>query len=159
MPWEITFQRADLESMDDVETIQSGIEAALPEIQYITEPSGLEKLEAAAKMGVEFPDVLKKHFELLPAKLYAVYNTDDFAITIYGFEAQPLARLHAEIRGNQNPGPILRSLCSRNAWITIDDQTGATIDLSETTPKQWLDFCGYQDSVRRENDEQPSSDI
>jgi hypothetical protein len=157
MPWEVTFQRTGLQSLDDIATIRRGIEAAIPDIQFCTEPSGLQKLEAAAKMGVEFPDVLKKHFENLPAKLYAVYSTEDLTITIYGFESQPLTRLHAEIRGKHNPTSILRSLCAINTWAAVDDQTGTAIDLNEEVPQQWLAFLDYRDSITQENSG-PSAD-
>lgn len=157
MAWEVTFQRTDLQALGDVPTLRNALEAAVPGIQYYTEPSGLQKLDAAAKMGVKFPEVLIKHFENLPAKLYAVYSTDELTVTIYGFEAKPLIRLHAEIRGTQNPAPILRILCQHNSWSALDDQTGFAIDLNDETPKQWLSFLGYRDSIRQENDGAKSS--
>jgi hypothetical protein len=158
MPWEVTFQRSDLQALGDLATIRRGIETAIPDIQYYTEPSGIQKLEAAAKMGVEFPDVLKKHFENLPAKLHAVYSSEDLTISIFGFESQPLNRLHAEIRGNQNPAPILRTLCVQNSWSALDDQTGSAIDLNDTIPTQWLEFMGYRDSILQEDNGPPSAD-
>lgn len=157
MAWEVTFQRTDSQALGDVPTIRKSLEAAIPGIQYCAEPSGLQKLEAAAKMGVKFPEVLIKHFENLPAKLYAVHSSDNLTITIYGFEAEPLSRLHAEIRGTQNPGPILRTLCQHNSWSALDDQTGFAIDLCDETPKQWLAFLGYRDSILQENDGANSS--
>lgn len=136
MPWELTLQRSDLQTMDDVETIRRRIEAVVPDVRFYTEPSGLQKLEAAAKMGVEFPDVLRRHFENLPAKLYAVYSTEELTITIYGFESQPLTRLHLEIRGDQNPGPVLQSLCECIMCCAVDDQTGETVDFNDRVPNQ-----------------------
>ncbi len=158
MPWEVTLQRIDRQSMGDLTVLRTCIETAVPDIQYHTEPSGLEKLEAAKKMGVEFPDVLRTHFENLPAKLNAVYTAEGLMVRIYGFESQPLTRLHAEIRGNGNPGPVLRQLCALNSWIAMDDQSGATIELSDAAPKQWLDFLGYVDSSREENIGTPTAD-
>lgn len=77
MPWEVTLQRIDGQPLGELAALRTCIESALPAIQYHTEPSGLEKLEAAKKMGVEFPDVLRTHFENPPAKLNAVFTADN----------------------------------------------------------------------------------
>ena len=130
----------------------------MPDIQYYTEPSGLEKLEAAKRMGVDFPDVLRTHFENLPAKLNAVYTAENLMVRIYGFESQPLTKLHAEIRGCENPAAVLRQLCAMNSWIALDDQSGTDIELSDAPPKQWLGFFGYVDSIRAENNGTPTVD-
>lgn len=148
MPWEVTIRRRDHQSMGEVDALRTSIQNAIPDIQYHMEPSGLEKIEAARKMGVEFPEVLRKHFENLPAKLHALYIAENLTVTIYGFETQPLLRLHAEIRGNGNPSTILNQLCVLNSWIAVDDSSGSEIELSDTPPRQWLDFLGYMDSVR-----------
>lgn len=142
--------------MGELTSLRECIESAVPDIQYHTEPSGLERLEAAKKLGVEFPEVLRTHFENLPAKLNAVYTADNLMVRIYGFEAQPLMRLHAEIRGNENPASVLRQLCSLNSWIAIDDHSGTEIELSDASPKQWLDFLGYADTIRDEDNGTPA---
>jgi hypothetical protein len=158
MPWEVTLQRIDGQPMGELAALRAGIESAIPGIQYHTEPSGLERLEAARKMGVEFPDVLRTHFENLPAKLNAVFVTENLMVRIYGFESRPLTRLHAEIRGNENPAPVLRQLCALNSWIAVDDQSGTDIELSDASPKQWLNFLGYIDSIRQEDQGTPTAD-
>ena len=157
MPWEVTLLRIDRQPMGELSSLRTCIESAVPDVQYHTEPSGLEKLEAAKKMGVEFPDVLRTHFENLPAKLNAVYIAENLMVRIYGFESQPLTKLHAEIRGNENPVPVLRQLCALNSWIALDDQSGTNIELSDAAPKQWLDFLGYVDSIREEDNGTPTT--
>jgi hypothetical protein len=158
MPWEVTLQRIDRQHMGELTALRTCIESAVPDIQYHTEPSGLEKLEAAKKMGVEFPDVLRTHFENLPATLNAVYTAENLMVRIYGFESQPLTKLHAEIRGCENPAPVLRQLCAMNSWTALDDQSGTNIELSDAPPKQWLDFLGYVDSILDENNATPPAD-
>lgn len=157
MPWEVTLLRIDRQPMGELGSLRTCIESAVPDVQYHTEPSGLEKLEAAKKMGVEFPDVLRTHFENLPAKLNAVYVAENLMVRIYGFESQPLTKLHAEIRGNENPVPVLRQLCALNSWIALDDQSGTNIELSDAAPKQWLDFLGYVDSIREVDNGTPTT--
>jgi hypothetical protein len=158
MPWEVTLQRIDGQPMGELSALRTRIESAVPDIQYHTEPSGLERLEAAKKMGVQFPDVLITHFENLPAKLNAVYTAKNLMVRIYGFESQPLTRLHAEVRGNENPAPVLRQLCALNSWIAMDDQSGTDVELSDAPPKQWLDFLGYVDSIREQDNGTPTVD-
>jgi hypothetical protein len=158
MPWEVTLQRIDRQPMGELTVLRKCIESAVPGIQYHSEPSGLERLEAAKKMGVEFPDVLRTHFENLPAKLNAVYTAENLMVRVYGFETQPLTRLHAEIRGNENPAPVVRQLCAFNSWIALDDQSGSDIELSDAPPKQWLDFLGYVDSIREQDNGTPTVD-
>ncbi len=151
-------QRIDRQPMGEPAALRTGIESAIPEIQYHTEPSGLKRLEVAKKMGVQFPDILRTHFENLPAKLNAVYTAENLMVRIYGFESQPLTRLHAEIRGNENPAPVLRQLCALNSWIALDDQSGTEIEFSDAPPKQWLDFLGYVESIHGEDNGTPPAD-
>lgn len=65
-----------------------------------------------------------------------------------GSRSHPLTRLHAEIRGNRNPAPIIRSLCALNSWIALDDESGTARNLNDVIPKQWLAFLGYHASKR-----------
>lgn len=118
----------------------------LPEIEFSTEPSGLQKIEAAEKLGIKFPESLLKHLEAMPEKLYAVYTEEGLSITIYGFESDPLIQLHAEVRGTQNPASVLRRICSSNAWEVIDDSTGTLVSLEDTEPVQWLAFMNYTET-------------
>ncbi len=47
----------------------------------------------------------------------------------------------------------MRSLNSRSA---LNDQSGTEIELSDAPPKQRLDFLGYIDSIRKEDDGTPT---
>lgn len=129
-----------MKPLQDVAAIRSNIESAEPLFYFVVEPSGLQKIEAAQKKGVTFPDVLMKHFRALPEKLYAVYNSDGLSITIYGFESNPLTRLHAEVRGTPNPIAILRKICEANSWHVTDDATCTKISLDQSIPEQWSEF-------------------
>jgi hypothetical protein len=130
MPWEVTFRRIDEDPLGEVSVVRQGIEAAIPEIQFFREPSGREKVEAAIARGVDFPDSIRAIFEKQPAKLQAQLQVDELLMLIYGFGAEPLLQLHAEIRGDGNPMELLRRICAQNSWKAIDDSMGETIDLS-----------------------------
>ncbi len=132
MPWEITIRRADGAPLDDLEIVRQQILSALPNIQFQRESSGLEKIAFARAKGVEFPEVLLRHFEQQPAKERAEFNGDGFSVVLYGFEAQPLVAIHAEVRGDGNPAPILAALCLPHGWVAVDDASGEPVELAGT---------------------------
>lgn len=146
MPWEITLRRTKVEPRLDKLTVQSEIQSLMPGIEFSTEPSGLQKIEAAEKMGIKFPESMVQYLEAMPEKLYAFYSEEGLSITLYGFESKPLIQLHSEIRGTQNPATILRRICSSNAWEVFDDSTGKRVNLEDTEPVQWLAFKNYQET-------------
>ncbi len=119
----------------------------MPETQFYREPSGLEKIEAAKAKGVEFPAAVRSFFEQLPSRTKAYFQADDLTIDFYGFDSEPLLRLHAEIRGSGNPAEALRRLCTPHDWIVVDDQSGDTIDLAATTLAGWNSFVSYRQQV------------
>lgn len=147
MPWEVTFRRIDESPLGEVSLVRQGIEAAIPEIQFFREPSGREKIEAFMARGVALPESIRTIFEQQPAKLQAQLQLDELLMLIYGFGAEPLMQLHAEIRGDGNPTELLRKICAQNSWKVMEDSTGETIDLSDGAPAAWKSFTDY-----REND-------
>lgn len=130
MPWEVTIRRADGAPLGDLEVVRQQITSALPTIQFHRESSGLEKIAFAQAKGVEFPEVLLRHFEQQPATERAEFSGDGFSIVLYGFEAQPLAAIHAEVRGDGKPLPILAALCLPHGWVALDDASGEPVELA-----------------------------
>src|SRR5436190_1036567 len=114
MPWEITIRSPDNAVLGDAATVREKITAAIPGIQFHVEPSGAERIIAARAIGVEFPDAIRKHMEVRPARLQALFEGDAFIIELYGFDSQPLCMIHLEIRGSGNPMPALAALCVPN---------------------------------------------
>jgi hypothetical protein len=145
MPWEVTIKHADGLELGDFEYVQQQINTALPGIQFCREPSGLEKIAAARKLGVEFPEVILRHFETLPAKVGAMLSIDELVVSLYGFGAQPLLMIHAEFRGEGNPLPVLASLCKPNGWLAVDDASGERVDLTELEGSGWEAFRSFRD--------------
>jgi hypothetical protein len=129
MPWEITIRRADGGVLGDLAAIRQKFVAAIPGLQFYFEPSGPDKIAAARAIGLEFPDVIRQHFEQRPATEQADYEGDGFSMRFYGFDAQPLSTVYAEVRGNGNPSPILAALCCPNQWVAIDVANRQPIDL------------------------------
>jgi hypothetical protein len=155
MPWEVTFRRIDENPLGEVSLVRQGIEAAIPEIQFFREPSGREKIEVFMARGVALPESVRAIFEQQPAKLQAHLQVDELLMLIYGFGAEPLLQLHAEIRGAGNPIELLRRICAQNSWKAIDDSTGETIDLSDGAPAAWKSFTDYREKYCK----RPADDV
>src|SRR5687768_951308 len=103
MPWEVTIRRADGEPLGDVPAVRERIEATVAGMRFFQEPSGAERVAAARARGIEFPDSIRQIFEKQPAKVQAVFEGDGLSVLLYGFEAEPLSALHAEVRGAGDP--------------------------------------------------------
>jgi hypothetical protein len=129
MPWEVTIRRSDSEPLGDLAMVRRQIIDALPGIRFRREPSGSEKIAAARAVGIEFPDVLRQHFEQPPATEQAEFEGDGFSMVLYAFEAQPLRAVHVEVRGKGNPVPVLAALCRPNGWVAVDDASGQPVEL------------------------------
>jgi hypothetical protein len=144
MPWEITIRRSDGSPFGDFPTVRHQIITALPAVTFQRLPSGLERIAAARAAGVEFPEVIRQHFEGQPAAEQAEFEGDGFSLELYGFEAQPLSAIHANIRGNGNPVPVLAALCRPHDWLAIDDAGGKPIDLTGAEAAGWESFKAYR---------------
>jgi hypothetical protein len=127
MPWEVTIRRSEGEPLGDLPAVRAVIEAAVPGMQFYQEPSGAERIAAARARGIEFPDVIRQIFERLPAKTQAVLEGEGFSLVLYGFNAEPLTAIHAEVRGGGDPHPVLTALCRSTGWVAIDDATGRQV--------------------------------
>lgn len=149
MPWEVTIRRADGAPLGDQAAVRQQIAADLPAMQFYREPSGPEKIAAARAAGVEFPEFLRKHLEQHAATERAELEGDGFSILLYGFEAQPLTVIHADVRGQGNPLPVLTALCRPHGWLAIDNASGQPVELSGDEAASWEAFQSYRDRAIR----------
>lgn len=152
MPWEVTIRRADGAPLGGLAAVQQQITAAVPAVEFRREPSGLEQIAAASAARVEFPEIIRQHLVRRPATELAEFAGDRFSIVLYGFEAQPLAAIHAEVRGDGNPVPALAALCRSHAWVAVDDASGEPVDLGAAEAAGWQAFRAYRDRAIRDID-------
>lgn len=148
MPWDVTIRRADGTPLGDIEAVRTQIAGALPAVSFHREPSGAEQIAAARAAGREFPDLIRQHMEQRPATMKAVFNGDGYSMLLYGFEAQPLSAIHAELRGNSNPAPLLAALCRPNGWVAVDEASGEPLELSDAVAAGWEAFQAFRDRIR-----------
>jgi hypothetical protein len=157
MPWEVTIRQADGTPLGDLAVVRQQIAVSVPAMQFHREPSGPEKIAAARAAGIEFPDVIRQHMEGRPATEQAELDGDGFSVRLYGFDAQPLLAIYAEVRGNGNPVPFLAALCRPNGWVAVDDTSGQPVDLAGPTAAGWESFRAYRDRVIRSIEESSSA--
>src|SRR5262249_20586970 len=86
-----------------------------------------------------------QHLEKRPATERAEFDGDGFSVVLYGFEAEPLAAIHAEVRGDGNPVPVLAALCRPHGWVAIDDASGQPVELADAVAAGWEAFRAYRD--------------
>jgi hypothetical protein len=158
MPWELTIRRADGAPLGDLAGVRQQIAAALPAMQFHRELSGPETIAAARAVGVEFPDIIRQHLEQRPATEQAEFEGDGFSVVLYGFEANPLSAIHAEVRGNGNPAPMLAALCRPHEWVAVDDASGQPVELAGAAAAGWEAFRAYRDRAIRSIQESDSGE-
>lgn len=151
MPWEVTIVNyagtpppsyhapdrpapVPLGTRDDV---IRAVREAVPEFGW--GESGRLPPEILAKFSPEVAALLSK------PKLKALYDHDDLYLLLYGFEQEPIKYLHAEVRGNGNPVPLLARVCAGRGWSVVSDTDGSFVDLTAAAPPQWDGFQAYRD--------------
>jgi hypothetical protein len=147
MPWELTIRSPDNADLGDTATVREKITAAIPGIQFHIEPSGAKQIAAARAIGVEFPEIIRKHMEGRPARLQALFEGDAFVMELYGFDSQPVSLFYVDIRGNGNPMPALAALCVTNGWVAIENASGQPLILADPSSAGWQSFRKYRDGA------------
>jgi hypothetical protein len=121
MPWEITIRRGDGLPLGRLDQVMSGISKAFPKVQFYQEPSGMEKLAVLKEQGVEFPDVLRRHYEETPATHLGDYEGDGFSIRFFLGSGGEAATVDAEVRGDtERVYPLLCNLAEANQWVVAE---------------------------------------
>lgn len=151
MPWDVTIRRPDGEPLGDVDAVCERIAEAVPDVQFYREPSGAERIAAVRARGIEFPEIVRQRLESEPARVRAAFEGGGLSVLLYGFEARPLVALHAEVRGEGNPVPLLAALCRPSGWEAVDDATGRPVDLSGAAAAGWEEFRAYRERAGRDS--------
>lgn len=117
MSWDVTIRHADGSPLGERESVKRAISAVFAGVQFYREPSGPEKIAAARAAGIEFPDILRQHFEQQSATEQADFESDGFSARFF-LEAEPeLLSVAVEIRGDtERAMPFLRRLSSQSGW-------------------------------------------
>lgn len=79
MGLDATIKRKDGKALGSVDEVQRALAAAFPGIQIGLLPSGAEKIRTAAEKGINFPEIILKHFESTPAQFGGDYEGPGFS--------------------------------------------------------------------------------
>ena len=128
MSWIVSYsRRADRSHLGDRQAIEEAIASVFPGVQFYCDPSGPERIAVMRERGVEFPDVIRRHLEQLPATRQGDFVGDGFSARFF-LEAEPqsepqLDKLTVELRGEtERAVAFLRQLAARIGW-ELDEGT------------------------------------
>ena len=153
MPWEIRIHKPDGVSLGCRAEVVQCIATAVPAIEWIEDPPLLEQIKDMPdhpfhRLLPTWPEETRAYFSR--PHLRGDYRGGDLSIQLYGFEAEPLTCVHAEVRGNGNPVPVLAAICRRNGWVVVDAVEKTPVDLTAASAPQWEQFRQYRDRVIRD---------
>jgi len=86
------------------------------------------------------PEILRQ--SALRADLEAIYDDEENDDYLHFTCAdEPLIRfVNVEVRGDNNPLPILAALCLPNGWSVVEACNGLVVDLTAPTAEGWEKF-------------------
>ena len=148
MPWEVTIRRADGTSLGDRDEVVRRVSEAVPALTWVEERAFLEQIKDMPDHPFHaliptWPEEVRARFSR--PKRYADFEGEGFSVRLFGFEESAMDALHAEVRGNGNPVPVLAALCLPNGWVAIDDRTGQQVELNGGAAVGWESFRQYRD--------------
>jgi hypothetical protein len=124
-----------------LDEVRNHISTVLPEIKWSVEPPLIEMMKAAASIP----------------KLQAVYYRANLSIEMFGFEQNgPLRFVLMDVRGSDNPIPILRKLCEPRGWSFAEmSKDGEFLDLSGNDKRwdNWQHYLNYAIDQVQDSDE------
>jgi hypothetical protein len=154
MPWTICLARSDGTPLGDAAAVEAAIQLVLPDARFFRNPSGQEK---AALLPEEHRETFLKICGHLPATRNGSYEADGFSLEFFLAPDQEVKDITVDVRGNGNPLPTLRQLCTRNDWI-VRQADGKPIELDAEAASEWARFVQYRDAAVQQlrSEDEPS---
>ncbi len=160
MPWELTIVNYDGEPprfvadsnrdrhlpLGTLEEVRAYISSVLPKTQWVTEPPLIEIMKRSGSDSWKEWDAESIASASRP-KLKAHYEADGVSFEMYGFDQNgPVQYFLLEVRGDQNPIPTLRTLCSPKGWSAHEMCRGAEfLDLNLDRQGRWSVWEKFRD--------------
>jgi hypothetical protein len=151
MPWEVTLvnyggappanyyaaDRPDPQPLGGHDEVIEWIKVAAPELEW--GQSETLPPEMLAAFSPEIREMMAR------PQLRALYEDAEFSLELYGFEQEPIASLHADLRGDGNPLLLLARICAGRRWSVVNGADGSFVDLEAARPEQWDAFREWRD--------------
>jgi hypothetical protein len=145
MPWEITIINGTTDNRRPLGTREHVIAAladAVPGAELQRPPIPPEEILAMMPPAVR--DAMTR------PKLEADFEHQDFSIQFYTSDAPTIDWINAEVRGNGDPLPLLKSICLNTGWSVIDVEEQVVVDLTKTSTESWDSFRRWRDNAVRQ---------
>lgn len=121
MGWELTI-RGDSSgapaALGARDTVRGHFAARLPGVNLAPWTQAFQDHMRARSIALSVP-----YFSLLEG----YYERDDLVIEFHCADAETIIEVSANVRGNSDPLPPLRALCSGTSWVIVEDATGQLI--------------------------------
>lgn len=139
MPWELALVRRDGAPLGPTAAVRKEIDRVWVGVVWGREPSLLEKIKDVPEHPLHktvsaWPPELREKAER--AKTIAVCEAGGVFIEMYGLEANPLPRLFVEIRGSEDPSPLLLKLSRATGWGIKELGSGRLLE-DDALPAAW----------------------
>jgi hypothetical protein len=114
-----TIKRSDGKPLGPLAEVQQALALAFPGVEFGRLMSGAEKLRAAAAQGVEFPEILRQHFESSPAHEGVDYQGPGFSAQFNLGSDEVVQQVDVVLYGQTVAAePMFEFLEERYGWIT-----------------------------------------
>ena len=138
MPWEIRIVNdAGDAPLGAKQSVVDWVAKMLPGVKLEQPPLPPPEILAT------FPEAVREAFTR--PKLEGVYEQEGFSIEFYCSDEPHIRCLHADVRGNGNPLPILARLCLPKRWAVVSSADQSKVDLTGGEASQWQGFCEWRD--------------
>jgi|ERR1043166_2130524 hypothetical protein len=143
MPWEISIIKGTIEDRKPLGTREDVIAAfsqSLPGVLLQRRPA------LPPEILDQMPPFVRESM-LLP-KLEADFEMGDLSIQFYANDEPVLQWVNGEVRGNDDPIPMLASLCSGRGWSVMDASDRSIVNLASASESSgWERFRKWRDKV------------
>lgn len=143
MPWEISIINGtteDPKSLGTREDVIAAFAQSLPGVLLQRRPT------PPPEILDQMPPFVRESM-LLP-KLEADFEMGDLSIQFYANDDPVLQWVNGEVRGNDDPIPVLASLCLGRGWSVMDSSDKSIVNLASASESSgWDRFRKWRDKV------------
>lgn len=139
MPWEISFIRGSRPGEQPLgarDIVVEKLSRVLPPAQLRPPPHIPD--DVRSRMPPTVIEAMSRRV------LETEFDHPDLLIQFYCADSDPIQELHAEVRGEGDPIPVLKAICESTGWSVWDIGTETIVDLIQAATN-WADFCEWRD--------------
>ena len=117
MGFDVTIERADGRPLGNIADVNRTLAEVFPGIDLGRSLSGPEKLQKAADQGVQFPEILRKHFEVSPSEYEGDYQCPEFSAEFHLGAFELVQQIYVVAYGDMGAAQTVFAKLERHDWI------------------------------------------